>query len=91
MLFRLDLMAVLLMQSGWWPRQPLSWVVLSPPLADALLCVLPLYWPRALKVRAYPHLVGGTHHLYRLTLMALFSVGLSSPLTNASAVSAPWN
>jgi len=48
-------------------------------LVDALFSVLPLYWPRALKVRAYPHLVRGTHQLYRLALMALFSAGVSFP------------
>jgi len=77
LLCRLGLMAVLLVRSGWPQRQPLRWVVLSLPLMDALLCVLPLYWPRALKVRAYPHLVRGTHQLYRLALMALFSAVLS--------------
>ena len=79
MLCRLGLVTILLVWSGWWPRQPLSWVVLSLPVVDALLSVLPLYWPCALKVRAYPYLVRGIHHLYRLALMALFSAGLSSP------------
>jgi transposase-like protein len=77
LLCRLGLMAVLLMWSGWPQRQPLSWAVLSLPLVDVSLSVLPLYWPRALKVRAYPQLVRGTHHLYRLALMALFSAVLS--------------
>jgi transposase-like protein len=77
LLCRLSLMAVLLVWSGWPQRQPLSWALLSLPLAEALLCVLPLYWPRALKVRAYPHLVRGMHHLYRLALMALVSAVLS--------------
>ena len=76
---RLGLMAVLLVWSGWPQQQPLSWALLSLPLVDALFSVLPLYWPRALKVWAYPHLVRGTHQLYRLALMALFSAGLSSP------------
>ena len=77
LLCRLGLMAILLVWSGWPQRQPLSWAMLSLPLVDALLSVLPLYWPRALKVRAYPHLVRGMHQLYRLALMALFSAGLS--------------
>ena len=77
LLCRLGLMAVLLVWNGWPQRQPLSWALLGLPLVDALLSVLPLYWPRALKVRAYPHLVRGTHHLYRLALTALFSAGLS--------------
>jgi hypothetical protein len=76
---RLGLMAMLLVRSGWAQRQLLSWAVLSLPLVDALLSVLPLYWPRVLKVRAYPHLVRGVHQLYRLALMALLSAGLSSP------------
>jgi len=78
LLCRVGLMAVLLVRSGWPQRQSLSWALLSLPLADALLWALPLYWPRVLKVRAYPHLVRGTHHLYRLALMALVSAALSS-------------
>jgi len=77
LLCRLGLMAVLLVRSGWPQRQPLRWVVLSLPLMDALLSVLPLYWPRTLKVRAYPHLVRGIHQLYRLALMTLVSAVLS--------------
>jgi len=77
LLCRLGLMTVLLLQSGWPQRQPRSWALLSLPLAEALFCVLPLYWPRALKVRAYPQLVRGTHHLYRLALMALVSAVLA--------------
>ena len=84
---RLGLTAALLIWSGWPQRQPLSWALLSLPLVDALLSVLPLYWPRALKVRAYPHLVRGTRHLYRLALMALFSAGLS-PQRNVGGL--PW-
>ena len=79
LLCRLGLMAALLIWSGWPQRQPLSWAVLSLPLADVLISLLPLYWPTVLKVGAYPHLVRGAHHLYRLALMALFSAGLSSP------------
>lgn len=79
LLCRLGLVTMLLVWSGWWQRQPLSWVVLSVPVVDALLSVLPLYWPGALKIRAYPYLVRGTHHIYCLGLMALFSAGLSSP------------
>jgi len=76
LLCRLSLMAVLLVWSGWPQRQPLSWALLSLPLAEALVCVLPLYWPRALKVGAYPHLVRGMHHLYRLALIAQVSAVL---------------
>jgi hypothetical protein len=79
LLCRLGLMAVLLRRSGWLQQQPLSWALLSLPLVDALLSALPLYWPRVLKGWAYPHLVRGMHHLYRLALMALFSAGLSFP------------
>jgi len=71
-------MAVLLVRSGWLRRQPLSWGLLILPLVDALLSLLPVYWPRVLKVRAYPHLVRGVHHLYCLALMTLFSARLSS-------------
>jgi len=77
LLCRLGLMAILLAPSGWLERQPLSWALLSLPLADALVCVLPLYWPRVLKVRAYPHLVRGMHRLHRLALIALVSAVLS--------------
>lgn len=77
LLCRLGLMTVLLAWSGWGQRQPLSWALLGLPLVDVLLAVLPLYWPRALKVRAYPYLVRGTHQLYRLALMALFSAVLA--------------
>jgi len=57
LLCRLGLIAALLVWSGWPQQQPLSWALLSLPLADALLSALPLYWLRVLKVRAYPHLV----------------------------------
>jgi len=77
LLCRQSLMAALLIWSDWTQRQPLSWALLSLPLADTLLCVLPLYWPRVLKVRVYPHLVRGTHRLYRLALIALVSAVLS--------------
>jgi len=77
LLCRLGLVTTLLVWSGWWQRQPLRWVVLSVPVVDALLSVLPLYWPRALKVRAYPYLVRGTHYIYLLALMALSSRGVS--------------
>jgi len=76
-LCRLGLITALLVWSGWPQRQSLSWGLLSLPLADAMLSLLPLYWPGVLKVRAYPHLVCGAHHLYCLTLAALFSTGLS--------------
>ncbi len=78
LLCRLGLMTGLLVWSRWLQRRPLSWGLLSLPLADALLSLLPVYWPRVLKVRAYPHLVRGVHHLYCLALMALFSARSSS-------------
>jgi transposase-like protein len=76
---RLGLVAVLLVWSGWPQRWPLSWVLLSLPLADALLSLLPLLWPRLLKGRIYPSLVCGMHALYLLALMVLFSEGLLRP------------
>ena len=72
---RLGLVIALLMWSGWWQHR-LCWVLLSLPLADALLSLVPLYWPRVLKVRIYPYLVRGVHDLYLLALMVLFSEGL---------------
>jgi transposase-like protein len=71
-------MAVLLMWSGWPQRQSFSWALLSLPLADAIISLLPLYWPGVLKGQAYAHLIRGTHHLYRLVLVVLFSEGLLS-------------
>jgi hypothetical protein len=52
-------------------------LLLSLPLTDALLSILPLYWPQVLKVRAYPYVVNGIHRLYGLTLGILFLIGLS--------------
>ena len=78
LLCRLSLMAALLMWSGWPQRQPCSWALLSLPLADAGMALLPLYRPEVLKVRAYPHLIHGLHNLYCLALATLFSRGLLS-------------
>jgi uncharacterized membrane protein len=72
---RLSLMAVLLVWSGWPQRQPCSWALLSLPLANAIISLLPLYWPGVLKGQAYAHLIRGTDHLYRLVLVVLFSEG----------------
>jgi len=74
---RMGLMAVLLVWSGWGRQHPWSWGLLSLPLVDALLSLLPLYWPGILKVRVYPYVVTGVHHLYLLTLCALLLSGLS--------------
>lgn len=76
---RLGLVAVLLVWSGWSQRWPWSWVLLSLPLADALLSLLPLLWPWVLKMRIYPYLVGGMHALYLLALVVLFSEGVLRP------------
>jgi transposase-like protein len=75
---RLSLMAVLLVWSGWPQRQPFSWALLSLPLVDAFISLLPLYRPGVLKGQVYAHLIRGTHHLYRLVWVALFSEGLLS-------------
>ena len=77
LLSHLGLMTVLLVWSGWPQRRPLSWALLSLPVADVLLSLLPLYRPRVLKVRAYPHLIGGMRQFYYLALVALFGAGLS--------------
>ena len=78
MLCRMGLMSVLLVWSGWGQHWPRSWFLLSLPLTDALLSIVPLYWPRVLKVRAYPVLVCGVHRLYGLTLGILLLTGLSA-------------
>jgi transposase-like protein len=72
-------MAVLLVWSGWPQCWSLSWALLSLPLADAILSLLPLFWPGVLKMRIYPYLVRGMHDLYLGTLMVLFSEGLLRP------------
>jgi transposase-like protein len=71
LLCRLGLVAVLLMRSGWSQRQPLTWTLLSLPLADFLLSLLPLCWPRVLEVKAYPHLVRGVRGLYHIVVVTL--------------------
>jgi transposase-like protein len=76
LLCRLVLVAALLMWGGWSRRGPLSWALLSLPLADALLSLLPLLRPQVLNRRIYPYLVCGMHDLYLGALMVLFSEGL---------------
>ncbi len=78
MLCRLGLLTVLLVWSGWAQHWSRSWLLLSLPLADALLSILPLYCPQVLKVRAYPFLVRAVHRLYGLTLGILLLIGLSA-------------
>jgi len=79
MLCRMGLMGVLLVWSGWGQRRPRSWFLLSLPLTDGLLSILPLYCPQVLRVRAYPLLARGMHHLYGLTLGVLLVTGWSAP------------
>jgi bisphosphoglycerate-dependent phosphoglycerate mutase len=79
MLWRMGFMTVLLVWSGWSEHWPWSWLLLSLPLTDALLSILPLYWPQVVKGRAYPDVVHGVHRLYGLTLGILFLSGLSGP------------
>jgi len=76
MLCRVGLMSVLLMWSGWVEHWPRGWWLLSLPLTDALLSILPLYWPQVLKVRAYRVSVRGIHRLYGLTLGILWVTGV---------------
>jgi transposase-like protein len=78
MLCRVGLVAALLVWSGWSQHWPLTWALLSLPLADALLPLLALLWPRVLKVQAYLHLVRGVQDLYCLTVVVLFVAGLFS-------------
>lgn len=76
LLCRLSLVAVLLMRSGWSQRQPLTWTLLGLPLADFLLSLLPLRWPRVLKVKAYPHVVRGVRDLYHIVVVTLLCEAL---------------
>jgi transposase-like protein len=77
LLCRLGLIAALLLWSGWPQRQLLSWALLSLPLLDALLFLLPLVRPGVLKSRAYLPLARGVHNVYRLVLLVLFALGVS--------------
>jgi transposase-like protein len=85
MLCRMGLMSVLLAWGGWVQHWPRSWLLLSLPLADVLLSILPLYWPQVLKVRAYPDMVHGIHRLYCLTLGMLLVTGLSAQRKGSTA------
>jgi hypothetical protein len=85
MLCRTGLMTVLLMWSGWGQHWPRSWWLLSLPLTDVFLSILPLYWPQVLKVRAYPLLVRGIHRLYGLTLGILLLGGVSAQRKGGTA------
>ena len=55
----------------------LSWALLSLPLVDAVLFLLPLYRPGVLKKHAYLPLARGVHEAYRLALVVLFGQGVS--------------
>jgi len=81
MLCRMGLVSLLLVWSGWRQHWPKSWLLLSVPLTDALLSILPLYCPQVLKVRAYPYAVRGIRRLYGLTLGILLLTGLSKQRT----------
>ena len=85
MFYRMGLMSLLLVWSGWGEHWPRSWLLLSVPLTDALLSILPLYRPQVLKVRAYPYAVRGIHRLYGLTLGVLLLTGLSGQRTRYTA------
>jgi transposase-like protein len=85
MLCRMGFMTVLRVWSGWGKHWPRSWLLLSLPLTDALLSILPLYWPQVLKVRAYPLLVREIHRLYCLTLGILLLSGLSAQRKGSTA------
>jgi hypothetical protein len=66
------------MWSGRPQRQPWCWALLSVPIADAWLPLLPWWWPRVAQTRGYLYLVRGVHQLYLLVLLLLFSQGLPS-------------
>jgi len=85
MLCRMGLIGVLLVWSGWGQYWPRSWFLLSLPLTDALLSILPLYWPQVLKVRAYPYVVRGIHRLYGLAVGMLLLTGLSGQRKGSTA------
>jgi transposase-like protein/DNA-directed RNA polymerase subunit RPC12/RpoP len=68
---RMGLMAVLLVWSEWGRQRPWSWGLLSLPVVDACLSVLPLYWLGAVQRRGYRYIVSGVHYLYLLVLSAL--------------------
>ncbi len=85
MLCRLGLMTVLLEWSRRGQHWPKSWLLLSLPLTDALLSILPLYCPQVLKVRAYPYLVRGIHRLYCLTVGMLLVTGMSAQRKGSTA------
>jgi hypothetical protein len=78
MLCRMWLMSVLMVWSGWGEQWPRSWLLLSLPLTDALLSILPLYCPQVLKTRAYRYAVRGIRRLYCLTVGLLVLTGLSA-------------
>lgn len=77
LLCRLGLMAALLLWSGWPQRQRLSWALLSLPLIDAILFLLPLVRPAVLKKGAYLPLAHKIHEVYRLALVVLLGQGVS--------------
>jgi hypothetical protein len=82
---RLGLMTALLVWSGWSQHWPRSWLLLTLPLTDVLLSILPLYWPQVLQVRAYPYAIHGIHRLYGLTLGILLLSGLSAQRKGSTA------
>ena len=77
LLCRLGLMTALLLWSGYPQRQVFSWALLALPVADAVLLLLPRYRPTVWQRRVYLLLTRGVHDSYRLTLVALFGLGLS--------------
>jgi transposase-like protein len=77
LLCRLGLMAALLLWSGWPQQQFLRWAVLSLPLVDAILFLLPLYRPAMLKNPTYLPLARSVYEIYRLAVVILFGQGVS--------------
>jgi hypothetical protein len=54
----------------------MTWALLSLPLIDVLLSLLPGLWPGVLKVSAYLYLVRRVQDLYCFTAATLFWAGL---------------
>jgi transposase-like protein len=71
LLCRLGLVAILLVWSEWPQGQPWAWGLLSLPVIDFLLSLLPFYWPGMSQMKGYPHWVRWTRDLYRLTVVVL--------------------
>ena len=71
LLCRLGLVAILLVWSEWPRGQPLAWGLLSLPVIDFLLSLLPFCWPSVSQMKGYPHWVRWARDFYRFTVVVL--------------------